>query len=291
MANSWQDNLLQDNFPEVLHPTIEENAILDELNDSYKEISEMSEQERQFLNAIILKNKPKKLLELGVARGGSSIVMLNAIKNIEGAKLYSIDKSDYYYRDDNISTGYAVNNYEYLKDKWVLHTGILATKVIDEIGAGIDFCLLDTAHVNPGEILDFLIVLPYLKNGSILVLHDTNLHTAIKPSERAKMEWCITNNILMSTIRGEKIIPGNFIDKNEKTLTQCKTRFPNIGAIKISGETKKNLWEVFNLLTLKWIYLPSNNDLYDIVSHLERFYNSYYTEYLKKVICFHKNMI
>ena len=38
--------------------------------------------QREFLNGIVRKFKPKKILEIGVAEGGSSIVILNAIKTI-----------------------------------------------------------------------------------------------------------------------------------------------------------------------------------------------------------------
>ena len=44
--------------------------------------------------------------------------------------------------------------------------------VIDEIGSDIDFLILDTLHIVPGEILDFLVCLPYLTKDAIVVLHD-----------------------------------------------------------------------------------------------------------------------
>lgn len=56
------------------------------------EKSEMSEHERRFLNGIIRELKPEKILEVGVSAGRSSVIILNAIKDIEDAKLYSIDR-------------------------------------------------------------------------------------------------------------------------------------------------------------------------------------------------------
>ena len=47
--------------------------------------------QREFINGIIRKNKPKKILELGVLLGGCSIIILNAIKDLKNSHLYSID--------------------------------------------------------------------------------------------------------------------------------------------------------------------------------------------------------
>jgi len=50
--------------------------------------------QREFINGIIRKFKPKKLVEIGVFSGGSSIIILNAIKDIEKSKLFSIEIKD-----------------------------------------------------------------------------------------------------------------------------------------------------------------------------------------------------
>ena len=47
--------------------------------------------EPYFINGIIRKFKPKKCLEVGVARGGSSIIILNALKDINDSFLISLD--------------------------------------------------------------------------------------------------------------------------------------------------------------------------------------------------------
>ena len=44
-------------------------------------------EEPYFINGIIRKYKPKKCLEIGVAAGGSSIIILNAIKDIKNSFL------------------------------------------------------------------------------------------------------------------------------------------------------------------------------------------------------------
>jgi len=263
---------------DFINPSNVENEVLNQLYDSYIKESEMSAEERAFLNALILRNKPKKLLELGVSAGGSSIVILNAIKDIAGAKLYSIDLEDYYYKNPNLKTGYLVDNYQYLKSKWELFTGGLACSFVEKIGSDVDFCFIDTVHANPGEILDFLMVLPILKEDAIIVFHDVNLHTMEKIGI---IERSITNNLLMSSIMGKEILQGNF-KKNGDFI------FPNIGGIKINQGTKERLFKIFNLLTLRWHYIPSDNQETEMISFFEKYYDSFYVNYLKDVFLYQK---
>ena len=48
-----------------------------------------NEQQFYFINGIIRKYRPKNCLEVGVARGGSSILILNSIKDIKNSFLES----------------------------------------------------------------------------------------------------------------------------------------------------------------------------------------------------------
>ena len=229
-----------------------ENEIVDEINDilniklvQEKTISEMSYLERCFLNGIIRQTKPKKILELGVSAGGSSAIILNAIKDFDNAKLYSIDYSKKWYRDNSKNTGFIIDEkFSNLKNKWKLYTEGTAAKFMDEIGGEIDLCLIDTMHVNPGEFLDFLIVLPYLnKENAILIFHDIALHYFRKHS--------LTNGILFSCLKGKKITfnEGNW------------NKFSNIGAVILDENVKDNILDYLYLLTLPWQYLPSYNDI------------------------------
>ena len=265
-------------------PTADENDILNRLDNSYTDVSEMIPNERAFLNALILRNSPERLLELGVSAGGSSIIMLNSIKDFPEAKLYSIDLYENFYKDEKKKTGYFVDNYPVLKSKWELFTGGLALNFMDKpgiFGGEIDFCLFDTAHTNPGEIFDFLMVLPFLKDNAIVVFHDTSFHVCNLLRKRyLDGERTITNNLLMSSICGKKLLPGN----------QNAEEFPNIAGIKINENTKKNLFEIFNLLTLRWHCLPSAKQEQEIVLWFEKHYDAYYIDYLKKVFLYQRTV-
>ena len=117
----------------------------------------------RFINGMIRKYKPKKILEVGVANGGSSAVILNAIENIENSHLYSIDKLiNAYNRTEE--TGWIVKEkFRNLLNKWTLYTGGITANFIEKIGGDIDFVFIDTLHYAPGEWLDILQILP-LKN-------------------------------------------------------------------------------------------------------------------------------
>jgi predicted O-methyltransferase YrrM len=267
---------------EFIYPREAENKTLDSLENSYIKISEMQADERTFLNALILRHRPRKLLEIGVSSGGSSIIMLNAIKDFQDAKLYSIDLYENLYKKAGLKTGYFADNYPALKMRWELFTGGLALKFMDRIGSGIDFCFIDTAHCNPGEIFDILMVLPFLNDDAVIVFHDVKLHTV---SRRQKES--ITNNLLISSIGGKKYVQGNFVKSGRRF-------FPNIAGIKIGKDAKSNVFEVFNLLTLKWSYLPSAPQQKEMLSWFEKYYGGgggYYIKYLEDVFMYQEKLM
>ena len=260
---------------EVIEQTTNMLDDLNNLGEEYDNISEMSKQERSFIIELIQRNKPKKILELGVSKGGSSLLLLNAIKDIEDARLYSIDLNSLWYKDNHYKTGYYVDNYEYLKAKWKLYTGKLAYNFMDEIGSGVVFCLIDTVHLNAGEILDFLMVLPYFNDDAIVCFHDTNLHTKLTKNQFVQYEY--TNNLLISAIYGTKYIQGNFVKVDNWT------EFPNIAAVRLKPETKSHIFEIFNLLTLRWYVFPPKNEIEGLANFFEDKYGYKWKKYFLDV--------
>lgn len=263
-------------------PTGDENSILHSLDPAYTEVSEMSREEREFLNAIILRTKPRKALEAGVSAGASSVIMLNALKNIPGAALHSIDYSPRWYRNKSRKTGFIVDSYPALARNWKLYTGSLSFAFMEEIGGEIDLCLIDTVHSNPGEILDTLMILPFLKDDAVIVFHDVNLHTMSGKVPECSATSGITNNLLFSAIAGTKYAQGHFVPWNPADKRRA-VYFPNIGAIRISAETKRHVFEIFNLLTLKWNYLLAPEEEQGLAAFIEKHYGPFFAGYLKQV--------
>lgn len=225
--------------------------------------SEMTHVERLFLNGVIRYFKPRKILEIGVAAGASSAVILNAIKDIDGAKLYSADLSEQYYREKDKPTGYVVSQFfpELISlNKWELKTGKLIYEFIDDIGDGVDLCFIDTVHARPGEILDYLMVMPYLSPKCVIVLHDVAYHTHLGKDQGGPC------GLLFSVLRGEKYslkVEGSGYDN----------LLPNIGAVVCDDVNWTDSFSVFNLLSLRWEYTVPPLAIKDIRTFLSRHYS------------------
>ena len=133
---------------------------------------EQNDNEPYFLNGIIRKFKPKKCLEIGVAKGGSSVIILNALKDINKSFLISLDIRENYYINQSLKTGFIVKKYfsELANNKWRLYTGKQPHIFLSKLNLKFDFLFLDTVHLN------ILEVLPFLENSAIVVLHDIIFH-------------------------------------------------------------------------------------------------------------------
>jgi len=157
-----------------------------------------------------------------------------------------------------------------------------------EIGKDIDMCLIDTVHSNPGEILDTLMVLPFLRDDAVMVFHDVNEHTVSGKFAKCNAIGGFTNNLLFSAINGKKYLQGNFVERSPLSTTVKSVYFPNIGAIKINEETKRHVFEIFNLLTLNWVYLFTEKEEQMITDFFSKYYDDYLTAYLRKVFSYHR---
>ena len=249
-----------------------------ELKDKIKGTVELAPSQANFIVYLLKKYNPKKILELGVSAGGSSLLILDTIKDIEDAHLYSIDYVDYWYKDKNKSVGFVVEEKApELLNKWTLNTGNLACKFMEQICPNniqdIDFCFIDTMHVRPGEILDFLMVLPYLKKNAVVVFHDTCLHYCSNPINPNFDVNCI----LMSAIKGKKFQP-KYND------------IPNIGAIVLDDDINDRIFDVFNLLILKWSYMINDEDYKTLLNFYEKHYDEYYINIFKAAYNYNKKL-
>ena len=251
----------------IVNPEEYDNHILNEINNTLdietygNKISEMTYLERKFLNGIIRQYKPNKILEVGVAAGGGSSIILNAIKDMDNTKLYSIDYSKKFYRNNNKDTGFIVNDkFPHLMNKWKLYTGGVAAKFIEEIGNDIDLCILDAMHSNPGEFLDFLMVLPYLKKNAAVVIHDIFTSST-----------CLT---LFNTIRGKKIL----FDNKEEFFNNY-----GIGAVILDDNIMGHIFDIFFLLKLGWNYMPSDLDIKIIIELFKKHYSKDLVSFFIKI--------
>jgi predicted O-methyltransferase YrrM len=251
-----------------------------------KGVSEMIYSERLFLNGIIRHFKPTKLLEVGIAAGGSSALILNAIQDIPGAMLYSHDYNSEYYREPGKPSGFVVHeNCAELANKWKLMTGGLVAEHLDSIGGDIDFVLLDTMHSNPGEFLDFLMILPYLRSNAIVVIHDISLHMG-------PHDWCqrsFTCGVLFSALRGLKIVPESQLNNHSHDYMTDNLPLPNIGAVILDSNMMSQVDDIFRLLSLSWEYQISDHDLLIANNHFKKHYGDKHTDIFIKCASFYQS--
>ncbi len=233
-----------------------EQEYLDKIKDNLENVL-LNKVDMRFLNGMIRKYKPKKILEVGVASGGSSAIILNAIQNIENSHLYSIDKLINAYNRKEKETGWLVKEkFSNLTNKWTLYTGGITSNFIEKIGGDIDLVFLDTVHYAPGEWLDIVQIMPFLKKeNAILILHDIRYHFYIKK------DFHSTNDHLFTYLKGEKIMPI----------------FPggiaNIGAVILDNDQEKRYFDYFFALTSTWAYIPEIEEWNFIRDFLSKYYS------------------
>lgn len=208
--------------------------------------SEMAEAERRFVNGIIRYHRPKRLLELGVAAGAGTCVLMNAIKDDTQATLTSIDCDEQYYRNTAEKTGYLAENFS---QQWNMIRGKDFSEVYENFHEKFDFCIIDTAHIHPIESLNFLCVLPFLTENAIVLLHDTSAYT--KWSLRDfPCNVLIANAYCYNSIIGTKMKP---VDSDY--LFHCGG-IANIGAVILNADSRKYIGNLVENLNLPWGMFP-----------------------------------
>lgn len=238
---------------------------------------EMSESESAFLCGALKTFRPKKILEVGVAGGATTAIILQALEDIgEPYEMHSVDLNEKFYRYPSESTGFMAmfakeKIFGSLRGTHEFHLGKVLAQVIDEIGGGIDLVVLDTVHALPGEVLDLLAVLPYLKAGSVVVLHDVRLHQI----NSDKYRKCFSNAALFSAVTAEKFL--NFDER-------APFRYPNIGAFRVSQQTVDHIDNVFLSLILPWKYLPPEEEIIAYRRLYRRFYPAALCEIFQEAI-------
>ena len=219
-----------------------------------------------FINGLIRKHKPKNCLEIGVAYGGASALILNAIKDFPESQLISIDL---YTTKNNKTIGYFVKeNYPELMKNWKLFTGDMPHKFLSKLNLKFDFVFLDSAHVSPGEFFNLIETLPFLKENAIIVLHDIVWHfyRALEINRNIyDVKIMPTQIYLMSALIGKKIL-----------IKASTSDFSNIGAIFLSKNQKKYYLNYFLLIMNIWQYLPPDEHL----NSLRKFISKYYEDKL-----------
>lgn len=212
--------------------------------------AEMSPWQLSYLCGLICDKRPCKILEIGVAAGGTTAVILNCLSKLDiDCQFFSIDVSEKYYRDRRYETGFLAELAKEIIGRKTPHSLLIghAPCLIDKVGEGVDCLILDTVHMLPGEILDFLACFPYLADAALVILHDV---VAYHFAASDAYYWA--TQILLDTVTADKMPVFN-VDNS--------IGYPNIAAFKINGDTKRYIYDVFSALTLTWQYSISDKEI------------------------------
>ena len=214
-------------------------------------VCEMNSLDHGFLCGMIKKVKPKKIVEIGVAEGGTTAVIMETLVMLGlESEVWSVDLSEKLYYDDTKEIGCEFKRLKRLcGGEWGVHHLLLGKTVagwIDGIGNNIDMVILDTLHKMPSEILDFLSVFPYLAPNATIILHDINLNYS--RAVLGNNEYVISSKDSIAT----KVLLSTVVADKYMVLNQGK--FPNIAAFTINECTKKYIEDVFYVLSLTWAY-------------------------------------
>ena len=190
---------------------------------------------------------------------------------LNDTKLISVDYSEKFYRNNDYFSGYlgtvAAKKFGLEKNHNILLGDIACS--FDEVKADIDFLIIDTMHVTPGEILDYIALLPYLKEDAVVVFHDIALPYLYDNHRSASVM-----SILFATASGEKYV--NTFDFDGV--------YANIGALSVTSATMDNIENVFLSLLVPWEYLPDSKQLMGYRSVLTTNYDNHLLEIFDKAV-------
>jgi predicted O-methyltransferase YrrM len=134
----------------------------------------------EFLFETILAHQPATVVEIGVASGVSSAVILSALDALPDSvsrTLTSCDIVPRCYFDAQYATGDAVRTmYPASRARWMLDTNLDTRRLSQTMApASIDLLFIDANHYHPWPLLDLLHLSVAARPWSWVVLHDINL--------------------------------------------------------------------------------------------------------------------
>ena len=237
----------------------------------------MNEDERSFLAGAILYSEPMNILEIGVEAGGGSLLMLQLIQNRPDTRLVSIDIRTHLaaYDGDSKNAPVGVDAINLLSlasaddhPQWTLITGKDPSAVIESLATEkFDFLVLDTAHLLPIEVFNFLTVLPFLTENAVMVMHDMGQQFLHCFSQFPKL--ILGNKLLMDNIIADAKVFLEYSEYNNYNPGQMS----NIVAMQLNADTRKYISNVFSGLNFPWGLDPGY-----VIESVTKIISKYYGE-------------
>jgi len=141
-------------------------------------VASISDIDAAFFAGLVVETRPRKLVEIGVASGWGSCVLLHALETagVQGSEIHGVDIADRFFYDAAYTTGQCVR--DVMPERvacYHLTTGVTIGECASKIGSGIDFVFIDAHHMHPWATFDLLAVMPFVEPGSWIAMHDLNL--------------------------------------------------------------------------------------------------------------------
>ncbi len=231
---------------------------------------EMIEDESAFLCGILKQRKPKRVMEVGIAGGGTTAILLQCLHDLDyECEVFSIDYMERFYRDGNYTSGFLGKQaLDIIKPAKITHKflyGEVACEWCERLNLkDIDCLILDTTHVMPGEVLEFISILPYLSDNAMVVMHDTSYHLS------SKNKFGYATSILFSSVTADKYVNYDF---------EKKLYYPNISAFSIGEVTRQNIDQVFLALMTTWKTIPDDRQISSYRNSIKKAYGEEYREW------------
>jgi hypothetical protein len=212
-----------------------------------------------FLLSLLELERPMHILELGVASGTSTLMMLRMMDAVvPRATLDSVDLADAYYADPTKPVGYLVTEHSPAAPaNWRLATGAGAMNLAAHprlVGTPMarhyHLTFIDAHHGHPWPTLDALCLLPYVVPYSFVAFHDINL-----------------------PLLGDYPYHGAvhvLRDWPREVLISDDAPVPNIGAIQLSDAAVRDAASLIPMLRHEWDCGIHPFHAERILAHLER---------------------
>ena len=142
---------------------------------------------------------------------------------------------------------------------YTAHTGDQPHKFLVNLNIKFDFLFLDSTHVSPGEIFNFIEALPFLNENAIVVIHDLLWHF-FKGTTMKFFPSCIS---LIPALYGDKV----FLKKYNGGIS-------NIGAVFLYPNQEKHYIDYFLLLLNFWEYIPKDEQINDLRIFIQKYYKN-----------------
>lgn len=219
-------------------------------------VASISDYDACFFAGLAMTTKPKKIVEVGVASGWGSVILLKALAQagVRNPEYFGVDISSRFFCDASYATGQAVR--EVVPDLapcYQLLTGRSIAEVAPDIGGGIEFGFIDAHHMHPWATLDLLSLLPFLATQSWVALHDVNL------CRKEDQEHCN---------RGPKYLFDAW-DHDKLHSVQVPTM---AGAIRVGSNPEEHLSLLLDILYTPWEMPVEERFTTPIIDLLLRYY-------------------